>query len=327
MAHVQHNRPAPVSVPAELRLRNVGRSAACVGAFLACACSGSDSSEAFNPLAPIEEADFVEVDRFSPEAGALMVRSSENDLPDANEPVDFDQAPFLGEGLGPDGTLASYYSFDMSAEEVASVYLLVGDDGKPIADQLPLIETLPGQDGYSDLRAVTRVTVPDEYDANTLTSVSDVEDAGFDLDETDEVWNMPVVPEGSTASKRHPDATSDELHYAWLDGELAPYFLFDEAAIEAFAGNAPTAYIFVAFNVNPDEENGGPPSGFVEQPNGRTHNVVEFLPGDHGYSPLWKVFVYDSVAAEAVTDLESAQAAPEISVPASFVNCPIVEVE
>ena len=323
MAHFEY-RPSSASVDAGLRFR-----AACIGVVLVCAsaCSDSDSAQPLDPQAPIRDANPAEVDRFSSEAGALMVRSSNSELPGANEPVDFDQAPFLGEGLAPDGTLASYYSFDVSVEAVARVYLLVDGDGEPIEHQLPLIEALPGQDGYSDLRAVTRVTVPDDYDANTLTSVSDVEDSGFDLDETNEVWNMPVVPDGSRAAKRHPEATSDELHYAWLDGELAPHFLFDEAPIEAFAGNAPTAYIFVAFNINPDEEGGGPPSGFVAEPNGTTHNVVEFLPGDSGYSPLWKVLVYDSAAAESVTDLESAQAAPVIALPASFVNCPVVEVE
>ena len=50
-----------------------------------------------------DSAPVAAVDRFSESAGTLHVRSDGNDLPGPDEPIDFDQAPFITRGLGPDG--------------------------------------------------------------------------------------------------------------------------------------------------------------------------------------------------------------------------------
>ena len=42
----------------------------------------------------------------------------------------------------------------------------------------------------------------------------------------------------------------------------------------------------------------------------QTHNVVDALPGDADYSPLWDVDVYDNAGFDSVHDLASAQMAP-----------------
>jgi hypothetical protein len=72
---------------------------------------------------------------------------------------------------------------------------------------------------------------------------------------------------------------------------------------------------------------GGPPSGFVTDENGRTHNVTATLPMDEAYSPLWMVNVYDNADFAMVSDLASAMAANILATGVANVNCPIVMAE
>jgi hypothetical protein len=82
----------------------------------------------------------------------------------------------------------------------------------------------------------------------------------------------------------------------------------------------------VTFNVNPGQPGGGPPSGFVADSTGRTHNVVATVPADAAYSPLWVVNIYDNADFAGVDDLATASAATILVPGAALVNCPIVEV-
>ena len=59
----------------------------------------------------------------------------------------------------------------------------------------------------------------------------------------------------------------------------------------------------------------------------QTHNVVDSLPGDAGYSPLWDVDVYDNASFDSVHDLASVQAAPILAMGVALVNCPVVWIE
>jgi hypothetical protein len=69
-----------------------------------------------------------------------------------------------------------------------------------------------------------------------------------------------------------------------MQGELVSYFTFSEAPLQVSVNQVPVAPIYVAFNINPGAEGGGPASGFVtETERLQTHNVVAVLPG--GYSP------------------------------------------
>src|SRR5262249_46931985 len=55
---------------------------------------------------------------------------------------------------------------------------------------------------------------------------------------------------------------------------LAKFFSFDEAPLAAAGGNVPLSPIYVTFNLNPGQPNGGPDSGFHAEPNSlQTHNV------------------------------------------------------
>jgi len=64
----------------------------------------------------------------------------------------------------------------------------------------------------------------------------------------------------------------------------------------------------------------------VETGTVQTHNVVETIPGDALYSPLWDVVPYDNASFAQVLDLASAQAVPNFG-DAAVVNCPIVFVQ
>jgi len=171
---------------------------------------------------------------------------------------------------------------------------------------------------------VVKVTVPDSYIPNQVTSVQELLSAGYATEYTDILVNCPVVPDGSTAVMRFAGEDSG-LTQGWHDGELIYYFNFLEAPLTTTDGGAvPTSDIFVTFNVNPDQEGGGPASGFmVEAGAVQTHNVVETIPGDALYSPLWDVMPYDNASFDAVSDLTSARAAPSFGL-AAVVNCPVV---
>ena len=117
---------------------------------------------------------------------------------------------------------------------------------------------------------------------------------------------MPVVPDKSKASMRL-NGESAALQRAWYRGQVAKFFSFDEAPLASAGANVPLSPIYVTFNVNPGQPNGGPGSGFRAEPNSeQTHNVPFTLPGDAGYSPLWLVAVYDNADFPSVHDLATA---------------------
>jgi hypothetical protein len=267
------------------------------------------------------------VDRFSESAGTLMIRTGEAGLPGPDEPIDFDRAPFLTKGLGPDGDPVQYYNFDVQSTTPAPIYAFFREDGTPVTDQLNVVGTKPGDDGYNDFWQVNRVTVSDDYEANTVTDVATLVAGDYDIEATNVVKNCPIVPAGSTASKRYRDGDAD-LVEGWYDGKVVTYFLFEEAPLKLQNGQVPLSPIYVSFEVNPGEEGGGPASGFAtEMDSDRTHNVLTSLPGEDGYSPLWLVNVYDNADFESVSDRASAVDATQLAAGTAMVNCPVVSVD
>jgi len=288
--------------------------------------SGAAAQSAPKPVDP-DHAPIAAVDRFSKEAAHLQLRTPENHLPGPNQPVNFDSGPFITQGLSPKtGKPVRYYNFDVQTTTPAPVYVLYreGED-KPVAGQLDIIDTLPGDKGYNDFRQVWKVTVPKDYVANTIVDAAALKASGYKMEQTPTLRNMPVVPDKSTAKMRL-NGESTELHSAWYQGEVAKFFSFDEAPL---SGNSvPVSPIHVTFNINPGQPNGGPGSGFkTESGSEQTHNVPATLPGDQGYSPLWLVAVYDNADFPAVHDLATVLKAKVLAPAAAMVNCPIVVVE
>ena len=292
--------------------------------------SGDDGPSGVDAGSPVN-APRVLVDRFSAQAGTLFVRDATNGLPAAGEPIDLDDG-FVTLGLGPDGSPARYYNLDFQSRQPNPMYAFYYDgDARPVTDQLPVIDFAPGDAGYTDIWVERRVTVDEDYVANSITSVAQLQAANLPIEDTDVVMNRPVVPDGSIATRR-VGGGDPSIQLAWYRGLIAPYLEFAEADLRlvtggVFDGLAPQSFIFVTFNINPGEPGGGPASGPVTEPNSdQTHNVALTVPDDTDYSPLWLVHIYDNAEFDTVTDAQSATGATFVEIPEGLVNCPIVSV-
>ena len=141
------------------------------------------------------------VDRFSDAAAILNRRSQVEGLPAPGEPVEFD-AMFLVDGLGPDGEPVSYYNLDVQLGRTMEVHRIVDDDGQPIADQLPIVTALPGDEGYADFWQFIDHEAPPDYVANAIIDADELLARGWPQTRNFTALNRPLVPEGSTAPRR-----------------------------------------------------------------------------------------------------------------------------
>ena len=296
--------------------------------FAACE---KDEESMPTPLDPDTAGD-VSVDRFSSTAAHLFVRTAENGFPEANQPVDFDAIPaFITKGLGPNGEMTQYYNFDVMSTTPAPIFALFreGED-MPVDGQLNIVDVIPGDATYNDFWLVNKVTVPADYVANTITSVSEIQQKGYTITSTTKIVNCPIVPKGSMARKRFLSSESSDLTRGWYRNKVVYYFNFLEKELTADNGMVPTSDIYVSFNINPDQSGGGPASGFKTEDGtatGQTHNVPETVPADAAYSPLWDVQIYDNSEFDMVSDLNSAEMSTIMATDAAIVNCPIVSVQ
>lgn len=131
-----------------------------------------------------------------------------------------------------DGEALQYYDFGanstlVSHDEVLAtpVWLIIyGKDetGAPeaVAGQQNVIDAQPGDPNYTDLWDVTFVTVPRDYEPNSLRSAQDIRDAGYPVERTGRFVNCPVVPATTIAQG------GERLNQGWDDGERVTYFDF-----------------------------------------------------------------------------------------------------
>jgi hypothetical protein len=278
---------------------------------LASACSHRD--DAASPRKTRTPA----IDRFSAAAGHLMVRDATNGLPGADAPIDLDRPPFLTQGLAADGSTVRYYNFDVQSPHPATLYRFArAGTREPIAEQLDVVDVLPGDAGYSDFWRVARIEVPDSYAANSITSAADARARGLPIEMTGEIVDCPIVPRGTTAREatRVEPAVPTEL---WYRGARVTCLRFG-APLTIDGDRVPTSPIYVTF---------AKPGAFrTEGGRPQTHNVVMSVPGDVDYSPLWAVHVYDPAAFDRVKDGDSALAAKLVDANGPLVNCPVVAI-
>jgi hypothetical protein len=296
---------------------------ACSGALAA--CSSDDADRAATAPSDPDTAEEMPVDRFG--AGAMLQKRDDTpSLPGPDEAVDFDQPPFSTRGLGPAGNSVVYYNFDVQPTEPAPVYVLIREgEATPVAGQLNIVDVVPGVSGYGDFWQVMQVSVPVDYEANTVTSRAEIESRGYGVNATSTLVNWPVVPKGSTATRRLGGVSAD-LARGWYRGKVVHYFSFEEEPLSG--SRVPTAPIYVTFNRNPDADGGGPASGFKQEAGSdQTHNVLTALPGEPGYSPLWSVSAYDGADFDKVTDLSTVLTANVLARNVANVNCPVGEIE
>jgi hypothetical protein len=191
------------------------------------------------------------------------------------------------------------------------IKLAAGNDVEPIwvvtngtAAQHNIIDTVPGRDDYTPLWRVTMVTWRDGATRRTLKSAATVRAAQragqVTLRRTSIVVNCPVLGFGQ---ERTP---------GFAKGERIQYL--DLGPLKLRPGNK-VAPIWVVTN------------GMSEQ-----HNVIDVLPGDPGYTPLWRVRMVtwkEGVAPRTLRsadEVEAALAAGEVTIQqtSTVVNCPVV---
>ena len=270
--------------------------------------SGAGDAAGKNP----DTAPVVSVDRFSDAFAHLFKRSANPSFPAANAPIDCDQGPFITRGLGPDGEKVTYYNFDVLPTTPAPIYVFFAG-GTQVAGQLNVVDVLPGDPGYNDFWLVTKVTVPSDYVANSVTSLAEITAAGFATTPTTMLVNCPVVPAGSTAKLRYTSESS-ALQRGWYRDKVVNYFSFDEHALMTATGGGradgahPRGLQHRPGSEQRDERT---PSGFVtELGTMQTHNVISVLPATPAYSPLWTVSAYKSASFSAVDNWTTASQAP-----------------
>jgi hypothetical protein len=226
--------------------------------LIAAALSALECEAALAASQPIDpdHAPIAAVDRYSDSAGTLLRRSADTRLPGPNEPIDFDRPPLNTLGFSPAGEPVLYYHLDVQSTTPAPVYILYreGED-EPVQGQLDIIDTLPGQKGYNDFRQVWKVWVPKDYLANTITNTAALQQLGYKMEKRDKLLNMAVVPDKSRARFRFNGGNS-ELQSAWYEGQVAKFFVFDEAPLTAAEDKVPVSPIYDGFTVNPGEPNG-----------------------------------------------------------------------
>lgn len=290
----------------------------------ACKKDKTNSTTSKNP----DTAEDASIDRFSATAGHLQVRTGTNGLPAPNQAVNFDQAPFITTGLTPTGQSVQYYNFDVQPTSPAPIWAFF-KNGQPVQGQLNVVNVIPGEQGYNDFWQVYKVNVPNDYVANKITSYQELAASGYSIERTNDLVNCPIVPKGSVARKRLNNGDTT-LTRGWYNGKVVYYFNFFEKSLTVTGnGMVPAIPIFVTFNINPNQQGGGPASGFkTESPtSSQTHNVITAIPSDAAYSPLWTVKVYDNSAFANVNNLTTANAAPLLDPNAGLVNCPVVKIQ
>jgi hypothetical protein len=300
--------------------------------LLLLSCSKDDVVPVIEPTPigkDINTAVKASVDRFSATAGHLFVRKATNGLPAANAAINFDNGPFITTGLDRTGAVSKYYNLDVQPITPDDIYVFFKSGATtPLAGQNNIIPTIPGDPDYNDFWVVNKVTVPDNYVPNSLTSEAEVLASGYARTKTTLIVNCPVVPFGSTAARSKTAGVASALTLGWYQGKAVAYFNFDEAPITATAtGKVPVQPIYVMFNIDPSPNDpaSGPDSGFkVETGTMQTHNVLATLPSDAAYSPLWSVQVLGNSNFASVKDLMTATALTSMAAGAN-VNCPVVK--
>ena len=291
--------------------------------FLAISCKKNDDTVT-TPAATakdINTASRASVDRFSSEAGHLMIRSGTNGLPAANASINFDAAPFITQGLDRTGAQVLYYNFDVQSTTPSPIYVLFKSGAAtPLSGQNNIVATIPGDASYNDFWLMKKVTVPEGYVPNSLTSESEILSSGYAITTTTTIVNCPIVPYGSTAARSKAAGTASALSFGWYNGMAVAYFNFDEAPIVTSGNSVPLSPIYVIF-----ANNASPDAGFkVELGTSQTHNVLATIPADASYSPLWDVNVIDSSHFSMISNLATATSFSSMAAGAT-VNCPIVK--
>lgn len=207
----------------------------------------------------------------------------------------------------------SYLDYGPNPNVAAPILAFFWENGTAVLGQRNVIDTIPGQPGYSDFWRVFKVVVPSNYVPNSIRSFDEAVSSGHSIQPTNIVVNCPVVNPGTTIQ-----GGSGKLVEGWYRDRAVYYF--DQGTNSPAAGFVvQSAPIFAFF-----WDNGTSVAG--------QRNVVDVRPGDVGYSDLWnvtKVIVKLGYVPNTLKDAHAilAQAnAGNVAIEPSniFVNCPVL---
>lgn len=217
------------------------------------------------------------------------------------------------------GDEVRYYDFGMNSPvsgntvTPAPIWAFItgmDDDGNPVfvEGQHTIIDAVPGDMDYSDLWEVQLVTVPEDYEPDSIRSRDEVEMGGYEITPPGIYVNCPVVEADAMLEG------GEELVQGWYRGE--------EVFYPDFGPNPPAAIPIWAFATGMDDD--GNPL-FVEG----QHNIIDAVPGDMDYSAFWRVnlvMVDDSYEPDSLRSADDvASAMWEVTETDLVVNCPVVE--
>lgn len=273
-------------------------------------------------------AAIASVDRFQDSFATLFKRSApafdpahvRPVVPAPNAPIHFDQL-FGVRSFGPGGERVMYYSLDIVPVVPGRAYVILDANGQAIPGQLPVLTGVPGDAGYNDFMRITEVRTHEGYNVNSLTSEADVLAAVAEGEATTtlttRIVDWAVVPAGSTATLRFQGNVVTGFR-GWVRGMIAPLMQFETNLQVTANGRVPSAGIVVIFRNDMD-----PSMGFQTEAGGMTHNVVQVLPGQPGYSSLWAHQRGNLAGFDGVRDWTTALANVAGPLPVN-VNCPMV---
>lgn len=207
------------------------------------------------------------------------------------------------------------YGSSLNISQPILAFFQLSSPNTPVTGQRNIIDTLPGQPGYTDFWRVFKVFVPGGYVANSIRSFEEAVASGYMINATSTIVNCPVVNPNATINGASASKT-----LGWYRDRDVSYF--DQGSRSPNAGFVVQSAPIWAFFYN---TNGSPVAG--------QHNVIDVRPGDTGYSDLWrvtKVLVSPSYVAntlESASAIMRAASGPSptvtLQLTSMFVNCPV----
>jgi hypothetical protein len=218
-----------------------------------------------------------------------------------------------------DGEALQYYDLGANSTLVSHdevlvepVYLIIygkDESGAPeaVPGQRNILESRPGDPNYTDLWDVTFVTVPRDYEPDSLRSAQDIVASGYSVETTGHFVNCPVVPSTTAAQG------GEQLTPGWSGGEPVTYF--------DFGPNANTIAPVWMLSYGLDE------NGFPRLVPGQ-HNIFDTTPEDAEYTAFRRVHlvtVPESYEAGSIRSVEEIVASGyDVSETETVLNLPIV---
>jgi hypothetical protein len=217
---------------------------------------------------------------------------------------------------------ALYYDFGAVSAPVTAarvIWPIHGFDarGNPVAmrGQLPIFSTIPGVAGYTGLWRITYLVTADLAQPNTIRDMRSVDDfvrrRRGRMVETNEVYNLPIVPRGSRLAR---DSTSGLA--GWYQGREIQFF--DFGAVDTVA--APMSR-FVR-----GQDASGEPMLLAEQ-----NSILDTLPLAQPFPDIWTIRFVRPDSAYVPNTIKSATALSSSGIPAdpphTMRNLPVVIVD